>query len=187
MKWWKNLSSPWGWFPWLFGIFRDGLATAVASQVMEVEKVIELLGKPTPNTEDLFHALHVENQTQRSRNSHRFLSPKKKKTLLLLRRRISIINRWNVAFPAEALELLRFQLTARPWADMHLLGPIEMDFKWSCFPNGRSSVVLFGRFVLEVQGLLLLKSWDFTTQMKELLLCEYERRLSNHPLGRWMS
>ena len=45
--------------------------------MMEVEKVIELFGKPTPNTEDLFHALHVENQTQRSRNSHRFLSPQK--------------------------------------------------------------------------------------------------------------
>lgn len=59
-------------------MFRDGLATAVASQVMEVKKVIELFGKPTPNTEDLFHALHVENQTQRSGNSHRFLSPKKK-------------------------------------------------------------------------------------------------------------
>lgn len=118
-----------------------------------------------------------------------FFHPKKK-TLLLLRRRISIINRWNVAFPAEALELLRFQLRRLVKLKERLgaeksLRAIEMEFNEAAFEW--SFFVLFGRFVLEVQGLFLLKSWDFTTQMKELLLHEYERRLSNHPLGRWVS
>ncbi len=119
------------------------------SPQMEWEKVMELFGKPTPNSK-----------------KQKFLSlsfTQKINRVLLLRRRISIINRWDVAFPAEALELLK----QRHFVEMRCCWAIEIDFNEAAF---EWSLFFLGRFVLEVQGLFLLESWDFTTQIKELLL-----------------
>lgn len=150
-KWWKNLSSPWGSFPWLFGISEMSLQPLLpqnSPQMMEVEKVIGLFPcascRKSNSKKQKFPSLSF---TQKKKTVAPVATPHKHHKQV----GCSLSGRSSRAPEVSTAHGVLVKLKERPGAEKSLWA-IEMEFNEAAFEW--SFFVLFGRFVLEVQGLL---------------------------------